>query len=65
MRRFLIDAHAALVGSASDVVSLSDVLEDVRNDIRTYLAEQKDNVTATDEEVGSNDGTPSANARPA
>ena len=62
VRRFLIDAHADLVVSASDVVALSDVLEDARNDIRTYLAEQKDSVTATDEEIGSDDGPPSGHA---
>ena len=65
VRRFLVDAYANSVVSASDVVSLSDVLEDARNDIRTYMAEQKDSVTATDEEVGSDDGPPSGHADPA
>ena len=48
--------------SASDVVALSDVLDDARNDLRTYLAEQKDSVTATDEEIHSDDGPPSGHA---
>ena len=48
LRRLLIDAYAGLAGSTSDVIALSDLLEDTRDAVRQELDEQRANKTAAE-----------------
>ena len=48
VRQHLIDAYAGLAGSTSDVIALSDLLEDTRDAVRRELDEQANKTMAED-----------------
>ena len=48
LRQLLIDAYAGLASSTSDVIALSDLLEDTRDAVRRELDEQANKTMAED-----------------
>jgi len=51
LRQLLIDAYAGLASSTSDVIALSDLLEDTRDAVRQELDEQRAKETVAEDPV--------------